>query len=81
MLAVPSNLPPTMIDLEAGKPANEPAGYLEPLGKALSSKLGSGTALSKAFLSSGMPVTFKVGARHRRLRDERLWGSRHRRLT
>ncbi|KAL4421764.1 hypothetical protein ABPG77_009747 [Micractinium sp. CCAP 211/92] len=49
-----------MSDLESGKSANEPTDYLEPVGKPLSAKTGSGTGLSKAFLSAGMPVTFKA---------------------
>ncbi|KAL4431462.1 hypothetical protein ABPG75_006718 [Micractinium tetrahymenae] len=48
-----------MADLESGQPVNGPAGYLEPLGSKPLSKVGSATGLSKAFLSAGMPVTFK----------------------
>lgn len=60
MQVVPSYFSSTMSDLESGKSANEPTDYLEPVGKPLSAKTGSGTGLSKAFLSAGMPVTFKV---------------------
>lgn len=72
--AVSNTSIPTMTDLESGQPASGSTGYLEPLGKALSAKSSSGTGLSKAFLSSGMPVTFKVSARGKRSSGRPLVG-------